>query len=183
MSKIKFPVMNVKMIPMDNIRANNYNPNVVATTEMRLLELSILEDGYTQPIVTYYDLDHSDHVIIDGFHRYTIGLKHQIEAIPGTVVDKPIENRMASTIRHNRARGTHQINSMSDIVINLIRSGWSDKQIAKQLGMDAEELIRLKQISGLAEAFHNHEFSKSWNDFVGKLGLDRVKQNQKRGGD
>lgn len=166
--KIQFPVMNLKMIPMDKIEANDYNPNKVATPEMKLLELSIKEDGYTMPIVVYYDSNKDKYIIVDGFHRFTVGKKLNIDAIPATIIDKPLENRMASTIRHNRARGTHQIRNMSDIVVDLINSGWTDEQIAKQLGMDAEELIRLKQISGLKSAFMDHEFSKSWEEFKSK---------------
>ncbi|RRC92705.1 chromosome partitioning protein ParB [Erysipelotrichaceae bacterium OH741_COT-311] len=168
MMKIQFPVMNLKMIPMDKIEANDYNPNKVATPEMKLLELSIKEDGYTMPIVVYYDSNKDKYIIVDGFHRFTVGKKLNIDAIPATIIDKPLENRMASTIRHNRARGTHQIRNMSDIVVDLINSGWTDEQIAKQLGMDAEELIRLKQISGLKSAFMDHEFSKSWEEFKSK---------------
>lgn len=166
--KIQFPVMDLKMIPMDKIEANDYNPNKVATPEMKLLELSIKEDGYTMPIVVYYDSNKDKYIIVDGFHRFTVGKKLNIDAIPATIIDKPLENRMASTIRHNRARGTHQIRNMSDIVVDLINSGWTDEQIAKQLGMDAEELIRLKQISGLKSAFMDHEFSKSWEEFKSK---------------
>ena len=166
--KIEFPVLNVKMIPTNKVEANDYNPNIVASPEMRLLELSIKEDGYTMPIVVYYDKEQDKYVIVDGFHRFTLAKKFKLKEVPATVIDKPLSNRMASTIRHNRARGTHQIKEMSDIVLNLIKEGWSDSDIAKHLGMSAEELLRLKQITGLKEAFLDHEFSKSWEEFISK---------------
>lgn len=168
--KIKLPVLDVKMVPIEKVMANDYNPNSVAPPEMKLLKLSIEEDGYTQPVVTYYDESQEIYVIVDGFHRYRCAKEYfNMDKIPVTVIDKPINNRMASTIRHNRARGTHAIKGMSEIVLNLSRGGWSDEQISKHLGMQAEEVIRLKQITGLKEAFANHEFSKSWEEFESKI--------------
>lgn len=168
--KITFPVMNVKMIPMNKIVANDYNPNKVASPEMKLLKLSIEEDGYTMPIVVYYDKQNDKYIIVDGFHRYRCAKEYfNLEEIPATVIEKDLSNRMASTIRHNRARGTHQIRSMSDIVLELSRDGWSDDEICKKLGMDLDEVIRLKQITGLKEAFQNHTFSKSWIEFEEKI--------------
>jgi ParB-like chromosome segregation protein Spo0J len=160
---IKLPIMNVKLVDIDKIIANDYNPNKVATPEMKLLELSILEDGYTQPIVTYYDAEQDKYIIVDGFHRYTVGKKLQLKELPIVVIDKPIEDRIASTIRHNRARGTHQIDSMQEIMKILIDSGKSDNWISKHLGMDKDEVLRLKQLTGLSELFKNHEFSRSWD--------------------
>ena len=149
--------------------ANDYNPNKVATPEMRLLTLSIELDGVTMPIVTYYDKEQDIYIVVDGFHRYTI-LKDYLKSdvIAVVVIDKPLDERMGSTIRHNRARGTHQIRSMSDIVVELSKEGWSDEEICKKLGMELDEVLRLKQISGLKEAFANHEFSKSWEEFERK---------------
>lgn len=162
--------MDIKMIPMDKIVANDYNPNKVAPPEMKLLKKSIEEDGYTMPIVVYYDKENDMYEIVDGFHRYRCAKEYfNLEEIPATVINKDLSNRMASTIRHNRARGTHQIKSMSDIVLDLVQQGWSDYKIAEHLGMDAEEVLRLKQITGLKEAFANHEFSKSWVEFKEKL--------------
>lgn len=170
MKKIKFPVMEVRMVPIQKVISNDYNPNSVAPPEMKLLKLSIEEDGYTQPVVTYYDQNQDKYVIVDGFHRYRCAKEYfNLEELPVVVIDKPLQNRMASTIRHNRARGTHAIKGMSDIVLALVRGGWTDAEICKHLGMDAEEVIRLKQITGLKEAFANHEFSKSWNEFESKL--------------
>lgn len=168
---IEMPVMQVRMIPIERLRANDYNPNRVATPEMKLLKHSIQEDGYTQPIVTFYDDETDMYEIVDGFHRYTVGKDMlKLKELPCTVIDKPISNRMASTIRHNRARGTHQINNMSEIVVDLAKNGWEDYQIAKELGMELDEVLRLKQVSGLKEAFSNHEFSKSWTEYKEKQG-------------
>jgi len=170
MKKIEFPVLNVKMVPIEKLVANDYNPNSVAPPEMKLLKLSIEEDGYTQPIVTFFDQVADRYIIVDGFHRYRCALEYfKLAEVPVTVIDKPIDSRMASTIRHNRARGTHAIRGMSDIVLSLTRGGWGDEEISKHLGMDAEEVIRLKQITGLPEAFSKHEFSKSWEDFESKI--------------
>ena len=159
---IKLPIMNVKLVPIEKIIANNYNPNKVASEEMKLLELSIVEDGYTQPIVTFYDKEQDLYIIVDGFHRYSVGKKLNLKELPIVVIDKAIDDRIASTIRHNRARGSHQIDAMSEIMKILIESGKSDSWIAKHLGMDKDEVLRLKQLTGLAELFKNQEFSKSW---------------------
>ena len=156
------PILNVKLVDINKIKANDYNPNKVASPEMQLLELSIIEDGYTQPIVTYYNATEDVYIIVDGFHRYSVGKKLELKELPVVVIDKPIEDRIASTIRHNRARGTHQIDSMQEIIKVLIESGKSDSWIKKHLGMDKEEVLRLKQLTGLAELFKNHEFSRSW---------------------
>lgn len=166
---INMPVLDVKMVDIDKLKANDYNPNKVATPEMKLLEHSIKEDGYTQPIVTFYDVENDIYVVVDGFHRYTVGKKLKLKEVPVVVIEKDIKDRMASTIRHNRARGTHQILDMSKIVTDLYVKGWSDSDISKQLGMDADEVIRLKQVSGLKEAFAGHEFSKSWVEFRKKV--------------
>lgn len=162
------PVYNIKRVPIEQIQANAYNPNSVAPPEMRLLYQSIKEDGYTMPIVCYYLEDIDKYEIVDGFHRYTIMLKHkdiyerEKGFLPVSVIDKPISDRMASTIRHNRARGNHSIELMTNIVAELVDSGMSDAWILKNIGMDADELLRLKQISGLAALFKDKEFSKSW---------------------
>lgn len=168
--KIKMPVLKVKMIPINKVVSNDYNPNRVASTEMKLLKLSIEQDGYTQPIVAYYDSENDKYIIVDGFHRYRCAKEYfDLDEIPVVVIDKKIKDRMASTIRHNRARGTHQILDMSKIVADLYRMGWDDLQICKELGMELDEVIRLKQISGLKDVFANHEFSKSWEEFERKI--------------
>jgi ParB-like chromosome segregation protein Spo0J len=153
---MKSPVYNVKAIPIEKIRANSYNPNSVATPEMKLLELSIWEDGYTMPIVCYYLADEDIYEIVDGFHRYTTMKKskrifeREKGMLPVVVIDKPISDRMASTIRHNRARGSHSIDLMVNIVAELKGAGMSDAWIMRHIGMDADEILRLKQLSGLA---------------------------------
>lgn len=165
---MKSPVYNVIGVPIDKIRANSYNPNAVAPPEMKLLELSIWEDGYTMPIVCYYLADEDVYEIVDGFHRYTIMMKskrifeREKGLIPVVVINKDASNRMASTIRHNRARGSHDIDLMSNIVSELTKAGMGDAWIMKHIGMDADEILRLKQVSGLAELFKDKEFSKSF---------------------
>ncbi len=165
---MKSPVYNVIAVPIEKIRANEYNPNTVAPPEMKLLYDSIKADGYTMPIVCYYHSDDDMYEIVDGFHRYTIMLKYkdiyvrEDGKIPVSVIDKPISERMASTIRHNRARGSHDIDLMSNIVAELHEMGKTDHWICKHLGMDLDEILRLKQITGLAALFKDKEFSKSW---------------------
>ena len=162
------PVYGVKAVPIEKIRANTYNPNHVAPPEMKLLYESIKEDGYTMPIVCYYIKDEDVYEIVDGYHRYTTMLKHkdiyerEHGMLPVSVIDKPLTDRIASTIRHNRARGEHSIDLMTNIVAELTKSGMSDAWIMKHIGMDAEELLRLKQISGLKELFKDKDFSRSW---------------------
>ena len=162
------PVYNVQKVPVKKIQANAYNPNSVAPPEMKLLYRSIKEDGYTMPIVCYYIPDDDKYEIVDGFHRYRIMLEHKDiyeregGCMPVVVIDKDISNRMASTIRHNRARGNHSIELMVNIVTELTEAGMSDAWIMKNIGMDAEELLRLKQISGLTALFADKEFSSAW---------------------
>lgn len=160
------PVDVVQWIPSELVIANEYNPNRVAPPEMKLLKISIEQDGYTQPIVTYKEDGH--YTIIDGFHRNRVGKEYpEITTrlhnhLPIVVIDKPISDRMASTIRHNRARGTHAIAPMSKVIEELYFLGWSDKKIAEQLGMEKDEVLRLKQFTGLGNLFKNRKFSKAW---------------------
>ena len=164
---MKSPVYNVRAVPIEKIHANSYNPNSVAPPEMELLYKSIKEDGYTMPIVCYYIADNDTYEIVDGFHRYTTMLRHKViyeregGMMPVVVIEKDISNRMASTIRHNRARGSHSIELMSNIVSELTKSGMSDAWILKNIGMDADELLRLKQLSGLAELFKNKPYTET----------------------
>ena len=159
------PVYNVISVPIEKIEPNTYNPNAVAPPEMKLLYDSIKEDGYTMPIVCYHDKEKDTYVIVDGFHRYRIMLDYpdiyerEKGRMPVSVIDKPMDCRMASTIRHNRARGAHNIELMCNIVAELDRSGMSDEWIMKHIGMDRDELLRLKQITGLAALFANKDFS------------------------
>lgn len=163
---MKSPVYNVIAVPVEKIQANSYNPNSVAPPEMKLLYQSIKEDGYTMPIVCYHLPDKDKYEIVDGFHRYSIIRRHkdiyerENGCLPVVVIEKDESNRMASTIRHNRARGSHSIDLMVNIVAELKKSGMSDAWILKNIGMDADELLRLKQISGIAELFKNKSFSE-----------------------
>ena len=164
--KLKSPVYNVMAVPIEEIQANSYNPNAVAPPEMRLLYESIKEDGYTMPIVCY-KLPNGKYEIVDGYHRYTVMLTHKDiyeregGKLPVVVIDKDVSNRMASTIRHNRARGQHSIELMMNIVGELKKSGMSDAWIMKEIGMDADELLRYKQLSGLAEMFKDRDFTQA----------------------
>lgn len=162
------PVYNVIAVPMDKVTANDYNPNSVAPPEMALLETSIWEDGYTQPIVTVHDKENDMYIVVDGFHRFlTMTNSERIRTrekgmLPCVVLDKEIGDRMASTIRHNRARGSHNIELMSTIVSELVEMGKGDRWICNHIGMSADELLRMKQITGLASLFQNKSFSDSW---------------------
>ena len=162
------PVYNVMAIPVEKIQANDYNPNRVAPPEMKLLELSIWEDGYTQPIVCYHDREHDKYIVVDGFHRYSVMKTSQRiynrerGLLPVVVINKDLGERMASTIRHNRARGSHSVDLRSNIVAELLEMGKSDAWICRNIGMSADELLRLKQITGIAALFKEDEFSKSW---------------------
>lgn len=168
------PVDRVKWVPAVQVQANSWNPNAVAPPEMELLRLSILADGFTQPIVSNAEDGHYE--VVDGFHRSRVGKEFpdvanrvqgylpvvQIRSDRG---DRP--DRMASTIRHNRARGKHQVIAMSDIVLDLKRRNWSDDKIGRELGMDPDEVLRLTQITGLAEAFRDRDFSEAWEADLG----------------
>lgn len=162
------PAYGVRAVPIEKIVANSYNPNIMAPPEMRLLELSIWEDGYTMPCVCYYLEEDDLYEIVDGYHRYLVMKQSQRiydrekGMLPVTVIEKDISNRMASTIRHNRARGMHNLELMTEIVTELVKSGMSDKWIMRNIGMDKSELLRFKQISGLAELFRDKEFG--WSD-------------------
>ena len=173
MSKYCSPVYNIKAVPIEKIQANSYNPNHVATPEMELLYQSIKSDGYTMPIVCYYLENVDKYEIVDGFHRYTTMMRHkdiydrENGMMPVSIIDKPISERMASTIRHNRARGSHDIGLMTNIVTELVESGCSDKWILKNLGMEADELLRLKQFSGLASLFKHNDYSLASEETYG----------------
>lgn len=149
-SPFEEPVDLVKWVKSDLVEANDYNPNKVASPEMKLLHTSIKLDGYTQPIVVYYDKEKGKYIVVDGFHRNRVGKEYKDindrihNYLPVVQIDKSIDERMGSTIRHNRARGTHQIRSMSDIVLDLAKQGWNDEDICKKLGMELDEVIRLK---------------------------------------
>lgn len=163
------PVDCIVWVKNEVVGANDYNPNSVAPPEMELLRTSILNDGYTQPIVSWDKDDRYE--VVDGFHRSRVGkeydeVKQRVHGyLPITVINKErtdLGDRMASTIRHNRARGKHKVESMADIVLELKRRNWTDKKIGKELGMDADEVLRLTQIQGLAEMFQDSDFTEAW---------------------
>jgi len=162
------PVDCIQWIPLEKVQANNYNPNSVAVNEMKLLYISISHDGYTQPIVTIYDEERDKYIIVDGFHRYSIMrsnddiFKINKGMLPCVVIKKDINDRMASTIRHNRARGKHSINGMSNMVFSMLDNGWEDKEICMELGVEPDELVRLKYVTGFAKLYENVEYKKSW---------------------
>ena len=162
------PAYKVMPIPIEKIVPNDYNPNAVAPPEMRLLYDSIKEDGYTMPIVCYYSKEKDVYVIVDGFHRYRVMKEHkdiyerEHGMLPVTVIEKSLSNRMASTIRHNRARGSHDVDLMSNIVKELHELGRSDAWISKHMGMSKDEILRLKQITGLAALFRDVKFGQAW---------------------
>lgn len=164
------PVDNVIWVKADEVYANDYNPNSVAPPEMELLQHSIDHDGFTQPIVTWKT--DQGYEVVDGFHRSRVGkeiesVKTRIKGyLPVVVVNKTNtdrNDRIASTVRHNRARGKHSVDGMADIILDLKKRNWSDEKISRELGMDSDEVLRLSQITGLAELFKDREFSKSWS--------------------
>lgn len=162
------PVDKVIWVDVDDVEANDYNPNSVAGQEMSLLYTSIKHDGYTQPVVTIYDEEKKKYIIVDGFHRYftTKTNKDIREAnygkLPVVVLEKNINERMAATVRHNRARGKHSVGGMSSMVFNMLDNGWKDEDICNHLGMEADELLRLKHITGFSKLFKDAEYSKAW---------------------
>ncbi len=164
----KSPAYHVIPVPMEKIRPNTYNPNKVAPPEMRLLYDSIRADGYTMPIVCYYNKEEDVYIIVDGFHRYRVMLEYpdiyerEKGILPVSVINKPLDQRMASTVRHNRARGSHSVDLMSNIVKELHELGRSDAWISRHLGMDRDEILRLKQITGLAALFKDVQFGMAW---------------------
>lgn len=161
------PVLGVKLVPVETVEANDYNPNRVAPPEMRLLHLSIAKDGLTMPVVVSTAPDGA-HVVVDGFHRTTI-VKTKTDVrtstagyLPVVSLNKSIEDRITATVRHNMARGSHQVELTAKLVTALRKHNWSNARIGQELGMDPDEVLRLKQITGLAEAFADHEFSRAW---------------------
>ena len=162
------PVNLVRWIPIEDVTPNDYNPNSVASKEMGLLYTSIKHDGYTQPIVTIYDKKKKKYIIVDGFHRYFTCknnpdiLKLNRGRLPIVVIQKDMNDRMASTVRHNRARGTHSVTGMSSMVYQMLENGWADHEICNELGMEAEEVLRLKHITGFSKLFKDKEYGLSY---------------------
>ncbi len=167
-SEVKQPIDFVRWIPVDKVCPNDYNPNSVAKIEMGLLYKSIKHDGYTQPIVTIYDEAQDKYIIVDGFHRYyTCKTNKDIfdrnkGHLPCVVIEKDINERMAATVRHNRARGSHSVSGMGSMVFEMLENGWSEAEICNHLGMDPEEILKLKHITGFSRLFENVDYKKSW---------------------
>ena len=168
MSPIQQPVDRVMWVDIEKVQANDYNPNSVAGAEMKLLYTSIKHDGYTQPIVTIYDEELNKYIIVDGFHRYfTCKSNKDISdrnhgRLPIVVIEKDINERMAATVRHNRARGSHSVDGMASMVFSMLEQGWKHSDICNHLGMEPEELLRLKHITGFSKLFENTEYKKEW---------------------
>lgn len=160
---ISLPVLDVQIVDIEKVQANNYNPNAVSTQNMELLQESILSNGFCFAVVTIWDEDLEKYVIVDGFHRFLIFRDWlQAKEIPVIVLEHNPAQRMAATVQFNRARGVHQVELMGDLVKALVEQGVEDEEIAVQLGMELEEVFRLKQITGIAELFKNQIYSKAW---------------------
>jgi len=168
LSPIQQPVDRVQWVSIDDVEANDYNPNSVAGKEMKLLYTSIKHDGYTQPIVTIWDEEKQKYIIVDGFHRYFTAKQNKDISernkgrIPIVVIDKDMNDRMAATVRHNRARGSHSVDGMANMVFSMLEKGWKDQDICNHLGMEPEELLRIKHITGFSKLFENAEYKKAW---------------------
>jgi ParB-like chromosome segregation protein Spo0J len=179
------PVNRVRWIPIEKVCPNDYNPNSVAKIEMGLLYTSIKHDGYTQPIVTIYDEENDKYVIVDGFHRYFTCLTNQDIRernhgyLPIVVIEKDINDRMASTVRHNRARGKHSITGMSSMVFEMLQNGWKDEEICNELGMQPEEVLKLKHITGFSKLFSDTEYKRSWEE-TNQLKLRKQYQDEQK---
>lgn len=177
------PVDRVRWVPIEQVTPNQYNPNAVAKIEMGLLYTSIHHDGYTQPVVTVFNEERKLFEIVDGFHRYYTCksnpdiLKRNHGMLPIVVIDKPINDRMASTVRHNRARGKHSVDGMASMVFKMLDQGWSEAQICQELGMEPEEVLRLKHITGFSKLFEKAEYRRAWET---KQQI-RVRNEQKAG--
>ena len=162
------PINLVRWVLIDKVQANDYNPNSVAGKEMGLLYTSIKHDGYTQPVVTIYDEKIDKYIIVDGFHRYFTCktrkdiLDRNLGLLPIVVLNSDINNRMASTVRHNRARGEHSLNGMSSMVYEMLKNGWQDHDICNELGMEPEELLKLKHITGFSKLFADKQYTDAW---------------------
>lgn len=167
---VDHPALNVQLVPADKVAGNDYNPNKVAPPEMKLLKLSIRKDGVTMPVVVCDTPTDSEHpyTVVDGFHRTTViktdkGIRDSLHGyVPVSRLNKSLEDRITATVRHNMARGTHQVELSAKLIVLLKKHNWTNARIGMELGMDADEVLRLKQITGLAEAFKDEEFSKSW---------------------
>lgn len=168
LSIINQPIDYVRWVNLSDVQPNDYNPNSVAKVEMGLLYKSIKHDGYTQPIVTIWDDEKQKYIIVDGFHRYFTAyqnkdiLNRNKGCVPIVVIEKDINERMAATVRHNRARGEHSVQGMSSMVFDMLQNGWSDEDVCNHLGMEAEEILKLKHITGFSKLFEDVDYKQSW---------------------
>ena len=162
--EIKMPCLAIKLVNRDDIMANNYNPNSVPSDKMELLKQSIIDNGFCFPIVTIWSEEEQKYIIIDGFHRFTMCSPEwlDIEQVPIVVLDHDISQRMAATVQFNKARGVHEIDGDADIVKSLSQQGLSDEEICKHLGLDAETVLRYKQLTGILDLFKNTSYSPAW---------------------
>lgn len=162
--EIKMPCLAIKLVNRDDIMANNYNPNSVPSDKMELLKQSIIDNGFCFPIVTIWSEEEQKYVIIDGFHRFTMCSPEwlDIEQVPIVVLNHDISQRMAATVQFNKARGVHEIDGDADIVKSLSQQGLSDEEICKHLGLDAETVLRYKQLTGILDLFKNTSYSPAW---------------------
>ena len=179
----------VQWVPIDKVQANDYNPNSVAGKEMRLLYTSVKEDGYTMPIVTIWDESIGKYVIVDGFHRNLISrmyadIRERCHGLlPIVVIEKDIDQRMASTVRHNRARGSHSVDGMVNIVFSMMKDGKSEKEICDALGLEQREFVKLKYITGFAKLFKNYEYSRAIDKIVDDNKLRKAAESKAQGGE
>lgn len=165
---MKNPVDTLRWVPIKQVEANKYNPNQVAQRELQLLYTSIRQDGWTQPIVTIYNSDDDNYIIVDGFHRWMIPqifndiYKRDDGKVPIVTIEKSLQERMASTIRHNRARGKHTIAGMSHLIFDLVNQGLTDEEICDELGLEPDEFVRLKYLTGFEKYFKDVHYNKAW---------------------
>lgn len=160
---VAFPVLNVRMVPAHKVVANDYNPNKMMPKMLRLLKKSILEDGVTQPLVTYYDLEKDIYIIVDGFHRYTVLNQLKAPEMPIVTIDKDISERRISTIRHNKAKGTHQLDLVKQNFQSLVAENkFSLAEIADKIGAEAEEVVIYTKKGSIIDEFKNQDFSNAW---------------------
>jgi ParB-like chromosome segregation protein Spo0J len=168
MSISDHPVNKVIWVPLEKVEPNGYNPNRVAREEMNLLYLSIKKDGYTQPVVTVFDVERDKYIVVDGFHRYYVlksfdDIYQSTEGLlPIVVISGSTNDLMASTIRHNRARGKHTVQGMSSLVFSLLENGWKDEDICNEIGLEPEELLKLKHITGFSKLFKDIDYGSAW---------------------
>ena len=184
---IKQPIDYVMWVPIEKVEPNDYNPNSVATVEMELLYKSIKKDGYTQPVVTIYDKKKDKYVIVDGFHRYYVCktkkdiYDRNMGMLPIVVIDKNISERMAATVRHNRARGEHSIDGMSNLVFKMLDEGMSDADVCNELGMEPEQLLKLKHLTGFSKLFANTEYKMAWetkNQIIERMKYEKATKSE-----